>query len=176
MGKSSKSSARVSSRRSRNDATRPVKLDDTDLLILSMLQEDARVSNADIARRAKMVPSGILVRLRNLKKNKVILSHETRIDPQVLGLGLTAFVFVKAKEAAGHHNTADRLGQIPQVQEVHNITGEDCYLLKVRVADPQQLGRILRDDVSAIPSVISTRTTIVLDTFKETTALPIPKI
>ena len=157
------------------NGVKPIELDETDRLILSMLQEDARVSNADIARLAGMVPSGILERLRKLRKNKVILSYETRLDSRALGLGLTAFVFVRAKEVTGRRDTAQRLGGIPEVQEVHNITGEDCYLLKIRVRDPQELGRVLRDDVGTIPSVVSTKTTIVLDTFKETTAIPIPK-
>jgi len=158
------------------NGVKPIKLDETDRLILSMLQEDARVSNADIARRAGMVPSGILARLQRLRKNKVIVSYETRLDSRAIGLGLTAFVFVRAKEVSGRPDTAKRLGGIPEVQEVHNITGEDCYLLKIRVRNTQELGRILRDDVGTIPSVISTKTTVVLDTFKETTAVPIPKM
>lgn len=152
-----------------------VKLDETDLSILSMLQNDARVSNAEIARRIGMVPSGILARLRTLNDNKVILSYETRLDARILGLGLTAFVFVRAKEVGKRQDTAKHLVSIPEVQEVHNITGEDCYLLKIRVRDPKQLGRVLRDEVGTIPSVVSTKTTIVLDTFKETTAIPIPE-
>ena len=173
MPKSSKS--RPPSKASSVDLAMPVKLDQTDLLILSILQEDARVSNVDIARRVGMVPSGILERLRKLRRKKIILGFETRLDPRAFGLGLTAFVFVKVKEVGPNRNTAERLGKIPQVQEVHNITGEDCYVLKVRVSDPHELGRVLRDDVGSLPSVISTKTTIVLDTFKETTALPTPR-
>ena len=175
MPKSPKLRRRSRSKASEAGAAKRVKLDETDLLILSMLQDDARVSNAEIARRIGMVPSGVLERLRKLNENKVILNYEIRLDSGILGLGLAAFVFVKAKEVTGRRDTAQRLASIPQVQEVHNITGEDCYLLKIRVRDPQELGRVLRDHVGTIPSVVSTKTTIVLDTFKETTAIPIQK-
>jgi Lrp/AsnC family leucine-responsive transcriptional regulator len=175
MRKASKLGVRTRSKASAAKTRKPVKLDETDLLILSMLQENARVPNVDIARRARMVPSGILVRLRKLEENKIILSYETRLNSLALGLGLTAFVFVKAKEVTARGDTAKRLAAIPEVQEVHNITGEDCYLVKIRVVNPQELGRVLREQVGRIPSVFSTKTTIVLDTFKETTALPIAK-
>jgi Lrp/AsnC family leucine-responsive transcriptional regulator len=171
--KTSKQIRHAPSGHSSGDTGKGVKLDETDRLILSLLQENARISNVDIARRVGMVPSGILERLRKLKKNKVILSYETRLDARAVGLGLTAFVFVKTKEVSPHPDTADRLGKIAAVQEVHNITGEDCYLVKMRVANPQELGRVLRDQVGSIPSVLSTKTTIALDTFKETTAVPI---
>jgi Lrp/AsnC family transcriptional regulator, leucine-responsive regulatory protein len=152
-----------------------VKLDRIDLLILSALQGNARVSNAEIARRAKMVPSGIFERLRRLAKKKVILGYETRIDPHVLGLELVAFVYVTADDRIGNMNTAAELAKIPEVQEVHNVAGEDCYLLKLRVASPQELGRIVRDKVRSLKSVLGTKTTIVLDTLKETSALPLPE-
>jgi Lrp/AsnC family transcriptional regulator, leucine-responsive regulatory protein len=155
--------------------SKAIKLDETDLLILSMLQENARVSNAEIARRAGMVPSGILERMRKLEEQKVILAYETRVDSRALGLGLIAYVFVKAEERKGGLSTASQLAKIPEVQEVHNVAGEDCYLIKIRVADPRELGHILRDSVRAIPSVSSTRSTIVLDTIKETSAIPLRK-
>jgi Lrp/AsnC family transcriptional regulator, leucine-responsive regulatory protein len=172
--KDSSMSASKKSTRVRSKALRPrIKLDDIDLLILSMLQGHARVPNAEIARRAKMVPSGILERLRKLTKSNVILGYETRLDPRVLGLGLLAFVSVAADDRIGNTDTAGLLAKIPEVQEVHNVAGEDCYLLKIRAADPQELGEILRNKVKAIKSVKATKTTIVLDTAKETSVFPL---
>jgi Lrp/AsnC family leucine-responsive transcriptional regulator len=60
------------------------------------------------------------------------------------------------------------LAAVPGVQEVHHVAGEDCYLLKVRVADTESLGRLLQERIGALPEVRSTRTTIVLNTVKET--------
>jgi Lrp/AsnC family leucine-responsive transcriptional regulator len=63
---------------------------------------------------------------------------------------------------------------LPQVQEVHEVAGEDCFLVKLRVRDTDALARLLRDQIGAIPGVASTRTTIVLSTFKETTEIELP--
>jgi len=84
-----------------------------------------------------------------------------------------AFVFVRTAEPPGACDAAVRLAAIPGVQEVHHIAGEDCYLVKVRAADPEALGRILREEFGAIGTIRSTRTTIVLETIKETAELPL---
>ncbi|MGH9465144.1 MAG: Lrp/AsnC family transcriptional regulator [Thermoanaerobaculia bacterium] len=141
--------------------------DKIDRQILSILQEDARTSNAEIARRVGMAPSAILERIRKLEARGAIAGYEARIDPQVAGLGLLAFVFVRAEGEVWGREAAVRLAELPGVQEVHHVAGEDCYLVKVRAADTEALGRLLRERFAAIQNVRSTRTTIVLDTVKE---------
>jgi Lrp/AsnC family leucine-responsive transcriptional regulator len=110
-----------------------------------------------------------------LEERGVIQGYEVRIDPRKLGLGLTAFVAVRAQEKQGELDTGERLKQHPNVLEVHHIAGDDCYLVKVRATDTEELGRMLRSDFSTIPSVRSTRTTIVLGTLKESARIPIPE-
>jgi Lrp/AsnC family transcriptional regulator, leucine-responsive regulatory protein len=155
------------------NASLATSLDSVDLQIIALLQEDARMPNAEIGRRVGLVASAIFQRLRKLEKVGVILGYETRIDPGALGLGLAAFIFVKADERVGELETALRLSKLPEVQEVHHVAGEDCYLVKVRVGDAAELGRFLREKVGVIESVRSTRTTIVLETVKETGRLPV---
>lgn len=150
-------------------------IDEMDRRILSLLQQDARLPNAEIARRVGMVPSATLERLRKLEASGVIQGYEVRLDPRKLGLGLTAFIYVKAQDKQGEVETGERLTQHPNVLEVHHIAGEDCFLVKVRAADTDDLGRLLRADFSAMPSVRSTRTTIVLGTLKESARIPIPE-
>ena len=150
-------------------------LDPVDLQILAVLQKDARTPNAEIGRRVGLVASAIFQRLRKLEKLGVIQGHETRIDPRAVGLGLAAFIFVKADERVGSLETALLLAKLPEVQELHHVAGEDCYLVKVRVADAAELGRLLREKVGVIGSVQSTRTTIVLETIKETGTLTLPE-
>lgn len=150
-------------------------IDEMDRRILSLLQQDARLPNAEIARRVGMAPSATLERLRKLEERGVIQGYEARIDARKLGLGLTAFIFVKANDNQGEIDTAERLRQNPNVLEVHHIAGEDCFLVKVRAADTEDLGRMLRMEFSSIPNVHSTRTTIVLGTVKETARIPIPE-
>ncbi len=150
-------------------------IDGRDLDILSLVQSNARISNAEIARRMGMAPSAILERLRKLEARGVVRGYETRLDPHPLGLGLLAFVFVRSDERLSDGETAARLAEIPEAQEVHHVAGEDCYLVKVRAADPEALGRLLRERFGSIPSVRSTRTTIVLGTVKESGQLPLPE-
>lgn len=148
-------------------------LDSIDLKILGLLQEDARRSNAEIGRRVGLVPSAIFQRLRKLEKKGIIEGYEPRLDPATIGLSLTAFVYVKTDEPIGSRDTALQLAKLSEVQELHHIAGEDCYLVKVRVPDTAALGLFLRAKVGVIDSVESTRTTIVLESIKETGKLPL---
>ena len=148
-------------------------IDGTDLKILNILQANARTSNAQIARDLGMAPSAILERIRKLEERGVITGYEARIDPSVLGLHLLAFVFVRSDDSPGEIETGRRLTALPGVQEVHHIAGEDCYLVKVRTADPKALSTLLREEIGAIRTA-RTRTTVVLDSLCETAKLPLP--
>jgi Lrp/AsnC family transcriptional regulator, leucine-responsive regulatory protein len=147
-------------------------IDETDRQILDILQKDARTSNAEVARRVGMAPSAVFERIRKLEERGVITGYTARLDPHALGLGLLAFVFVRSDEKLGAPETEARLAEVPEAQEVHHIAGEDCFLVKVRAADTESLGRLLRERFGAIETVRSTKTTIVLQTIKETLELP----
>jgi Lrp/AsnC family leucine-responsive transcriptional regulator len=148
-------------------------LDAIDIHILTILQDSGRTSNAEIARQLGMAPSAILERIRKLEARGTIAGYEARVDPQALGLDLLAFVFVRASEAPGEPVTGQALAEIPEVMEVHHVAGEDCYLVKVRAAGTEELGKLLRYRFGSIRSVASTRTTIVLGTVKESGRLPL---
>ena len=79
--------------------------------------------------------------------------------------GLLAFVFVQTH--LREPKTAALLAQLPEVEELHRIAGEDCYVVRVRVASTEELGRLVRDKIERIKSVHSTRTTLVLKTLKD---------
>lgn len=142
-------------------------MDDIDRQILEILQENARTSNAEMARRVGMVPSAVLERVRKLEERGIIEGYAARVNAEALGQGLTAFVFVRAEERAGAVGTAHRLAEIDEVQEVHHVAGEDCFLVKVRVGGTRRLGELLREGFGAIDTIRSTRTTIVLETLKD---------
>ncbi len=146
-------------------------IDVIDKHILMILQENARTSNAEIARQVGLVPSAILERVRKLEERGVIKGYTARLDARKVGLGLLAFIFVRTDDFAGEEETAVLLSEIPEVMEVHHIAGEDCFLVKVYSPDTETLGRLLREKIAAIKSVRSTRTTIVLQTSKETSSL-----
>lgn len=149
-------------------------IDDIDGKILSILQSDARTSNAEIARRLTMAPSAILERIRKLETRGLIAGYEARLNPKALDAGLLAFIYVRADERIGSRVIGEELAEIPEVQEVHHIAGEDCYLLKVRIADTDALGELMRQRFGCIEEIRSTRTTIVLSTIKETAQIKLP--
>ncbi len=151
-------------------------IDTIDQQILAIVQDSARTNNAEIARQVGMAPSAVLERMRKLEKKGIIEGYTARLCPRAVGLDLLAFVFVKTNETLGHQPTGEQLAAIPEVQEVHHVAGEDCYLIKVRAASPGVLGKLLRDRLGKIPSVLSTRSTIVLETLKESGSLPLPAL
>ncbi len=148
-------------------------INEIDAKILKMLQENSRTSNAEIARRINMAPSAVLERIRRLEKKKVIKKYSLLLDPGEVGKDLLAFVIVKANGPIVDRKTAKDLAKISEVQEVHIVAGEDCYLVKLRVQNTEALTELLRTKFAAIKSVRSTNTTIVLETVKETSELVI---
>ena len=150
-------------------------LDKIDINILNLMQHNARISNADIARELNMAPSAVLERVKKLEQKQVILQYTTRLNPAVLQQKLLAFVFMKSAEGLGCSSTGKELAKLPEVQEVHHIAGEDCYLVKIRTTDSASLMDLMRNQFSKIPNILSTRTTIVLETVKEQQQLIIPQ-
>ena len=145
-------------------------MNDIDKKILTIIQQDARISNAEIARQVGLAPSAVLERVKKLEERGVIRGYSATIDPAAVGYGLTVFVFLKTSFCSG---IDDKLAAIPEILEVHDVAGDDCYLLKVRVRDTEELSRLFNERLKQIPEVISTRTTVVLKTVKETSALPV---
>jgi Lrp/AsnC family transcriptional regulator, leucine-responsive regulatory protein len=150
-------------------------LDTVDLQILNIMQSNARISNVDLARQLDMAPSAVLERVKKLEQKEVIKGYSTRIDPAAVQQKLLAFIFIKATDGMGSSETAKCIAEIPEVQEVHHVAGEDCFLIKIRTADSASLMNIMRTKLSGIPRILSTRTTIVLETVKEESAITIEK-
>jgi Lrp/AsnC family leucine-responsive transcriptional regulator len=150
-------------------------IDEIDRKILNIMQADARTTNAEIARQVGLAPSATLERVRKLQESGTVSGFFGRVDPKAVGLGLLAFVFVRTDDTNDTATIAARLAAIPEALEVHNVAGEDCYIVKLRAADPEDLGRLLSGTVRKVPGVRSTRTTIVMQTFKETGALPLDR-
>ena len=148
-------------------------IDGIDKHILTILQRDARTSNAAIARDVGLAPSAVLERIRKLEEKGIVRGYRAELSPDRVGFGLTAFVFVRTNECGD--GTDLLLAEIPEVLEVHDVAGEDSYLLKVKSESTEDLARMLRETLKGIPSVISTRTTVVLQTVKEVTELPLDR-
>jgi Lrp/AsnC family leucine-responsive transcriptional regulator len=142
-------------------------INDIDSKILKILQTNSRTTNAEIARQINMAPSAVLERIRRLEKRKIIKKYTTELEPSEVGKGLLAFIEVKASGPIVDLKTAKEIAKIPEVQEVHAVAGEDCFFVKVRVKDTEELTKLLRTKIASIKSIAYTRTTIVLETIKE---------
>jgi Lrp/AsnC family leucine-responsive transcriptional regulator len=164
----------VSSSRDNSVVTLERTLDPIDLLILDQLQANARETQAEIARAVGLAPSAVLERIRKLEARGVVRGYGAQVNPKSLGLSLLAFVAVRSDEASSDQSIAKALSECAEVLEVHHVAGDDCYLIKVRARDAEHLGQLLRTRFGRIPGVRSTRTTIVLETVKETSRLPVP--
>ncbi|MBP2659813.1 MAG: transcriptional regulator, AsnC family [Firmicutes bacterium] len=141
-------------------------MDLIDKKILYLLQSNARMSNANIAREIKLAPSVTLSRVRKLEEQGIITGYEARLNHHALGLDMLAFVLIKV---AGDKDIESLLVDIPGVQEVHNVAGDDCYLIKIRTRNTESLSLLLKEKVRG--ESISTKTIIVLNTLKETAQL-----
>ena len=148
-------------------------IDETDGAILDLLQENARISQADIARVVGLAPSAVLERIRKLESRGIIRGYAALVDPHAVEQPMLAFIAVRTEQAPGDDSVANALAKCPEVLELHHIAGDDCYLLKVRARDAEHVGQLLRHRFGRIPGVKSTRTTIVLETVKETPRLPV---
>lgn len=160
-----------------------VELDAIDRRILSILQENGRLSNQDIAERVNLSPSPCLRRIRRLEEMGVITGYVALLDPQKLGLDLLAYVSVRlekrgdetsARAGATHAELFRAAVQAwPEVVACHAMTGDMDYLLRVQVEDMAHFSRFMQEQLLHHPSVIDVKTSFSLERFKETTALPI---
>ncbi len=143
-------------------------INEIDIQILKILQKNSRTTNAEIARQIGMAPSAVFERIKRLEKKKIIKKYTTEVNPEEVGKGLLAFIEVKANGPIVDQRTAKEIAKIPEVMEVHAVAGEDCFFVKVRVMNTAELTKLLRTKFAIIKSIGSTRTTIVLETIKET--------
>jgi Lrp/AsnC family transcriptional regulator, leucine-responsive regulatory protein len=152
-----------------------MRLDGVDLRILGLLQADARISSADLAREVALSPPGVQKRLRKLEERGVIERYATIIQREAIGLDLLCIVQV----SLAHHEPRivegfrEAVRAMPEVLECHYLTGEFDYLLKVVVANHQHLEQFLFEKLTRSKGVDKIRTSIVLNEIKHSTSLPL---
>ena len=154
-----------------------IELDATDWKILARLQDEARVSNVDLARAVNLSPSPCLNRVRALEEGKVINRYVTLLDP--LKIGLTVSVFIQVSLEKQMRNALDTFEASvlarEEVMECYLMTGDADYLLRVIVSDVQSLERFIVDYLAKIPGVASIKSSFALKQVKYKTALPLPE-
>lgn len=153
-------------------------LDRIDLRLLAVLQTEGRITNAELAERVNLSPSACLRRLQRLEADKVITGYAAQVDPQMVGLGLQAFVRVQLvkHEAAMIERFVERIAGWDEVVACHALTGDMDYLLHVYVADLADFSRFLLDRLLNDAGVADVNSSFVLRTVKRSSSLPLSRL
>ncbi|HWK13945.1 MAG TPA: Lrp/AsnC family transcriptional regulator [Rhizobiaceae bacterium] len=152
-----------------------MQIDPFDRKILALLQDDARLTNNDLSERVNLSPSQCSRRRQRLEEEGLIAGYRAVLHREALGFSLVNIITVTL--ATHNRDNARRFGdlvaRLPQVLEAHALTGEMDYVLKVVVPDLKALSSFVNDVLLPHESVQHVKTAIVLDTLKETAALPL---
>ena len=139
--------------------------DEVDSTLVRLLQDDARMSNARLAEEAGIAPSTCLMRVRSLIERGVIRGFHADLDPRSLGLGLEALISVNIR--VGARNTiaafSDEMRALSEVVQVFFLGGAEDFIIHVATRDTDHMRQFVVDNLSAHPSVASTRTSLVFD-------------
>ena len=149
-------------------------MDTLDHQILTALQRDGRQTNARLAERLGLSPSAMLERVRRLERDGAIRGYRADVAPEALGVGLQAFVAAELNAHSRDHIEDFERGivRIPGVRSCYHVTGRFDYLLHVAVRDLEHLGRLIKNDVAAIPGVSRLETMLVLTEVKRDEGWP----
>ncbi|TMK76345.1 MAG: Lrp/AsnC family transcriptional regulator [Actinobacteria bacterium] len=137
-------------------------MDDRDLAIVAALQRDGRATFAEIGRAVGLAASSVHQRVRRLEEQGAIRGYRAEVDPQALGLFVTALVSVTPLDPRQPDDLSDRVREFDEVEDCHSVAGDENYVLKVRArttADLEDLLRRIREKAE-----VQTRTTVVLST------------
>ncbi|MEQ8303237.1 MAG: Lrp/AsnC family transcriptional regulator [Cyclobacteriaceae bacterium] len=153
-----------------------IKLDAIDRKILELLQKNSNITNAQLAQEIGLSPAPTLERVKKLENAEVIKSYHAAVDLSSVGLGVSTYVMVTLK---GHNKEninkfIAEVGKIPEVIECHHLTGQSDFLLKVVSTDIPSYQTLMLEKVSNIEVVDNMQSMVILSTFKDTKAVPIP--
>ena len=150
-------------------------LDAIDRRILHHLQENARISNVELARAVGLSPSPCSRRVRDLEEAGIVKEYVTLIDPAAADLPVSVFINVtldkQVEKDLEVFEAAVR--ELPEVMECYLMTGDADYLLRVVIADLEAYKSFLMDHLTGIPGVANIRSSFALKQVKYRTALPI---
>ena len=137
-------------------------MEDIDRRIMVLLTRDGRMSFTDLAKETGLSVSAVHQRVRRLEKRGAIRGYGAHLDPELIGLPLTAFVSIKPIDPSAPDEAPRLLAHLHAIEACHSVAGDESYILKVRVATPGDLEELLKEIRSA--ANVATRTTVVLST------------
>jgi Lrp/AsnC family transcriptional regulator, leucine-responsive regulatory protein len=150
-------------------------LDEVDIQILSLLQGDGRMTNADLAKHVNLSPPSVLQRVRTLEKLGLIRGYFALLDSERLGLRITALAMISLSlhQEQPIERFRKEIQAIPEVLECYHVSGEFDFLLKIVVKDIRAYEQLVREKLSKIKGIGQIRTSFVLATPKYTTKIPL---
>ncbi|MCS7099151.1 MAG: Lrp/AsnC family transcriptional regulator [Sulfolobales archaeon] len=140
-------------------------LDEVDLKLLEILQENADLTYAEIAKKVGVSPSTAYMRIKRLKERGFIKKIVAVVNPELLGFRLKALIFMSI-DVKKFAKVVEALSGIPQVQDIYDVTGEWTLVCSLLVQDHTELSKVL-DQIGSVDGVLNTSTLIVLRTIKE---------
>ena len=146
-------------------------MDEVDTEIVDLLQADARLTQAQIAKKVGLSQPSVAERIRKLEEQQVITGYTAKVDPRKLGKDITAFIGVAIEHPKYFDGFARKVLGLEEVLECHRVAGQDSYVLKVRTENTGTLDRLLTEELRTLPGVTRTQTTIALCTVKEETRI-----
>jgi len=152
------------------------KLKEVDIRILHHIQENARISNVDLAERVGLSQSPCLRRLRRLEEEGVIRGYVALVDQEQVGLPVSVFVSVALKEQTetALEEFEAQISSLPEVMECYLMTGNSDYLLRIVTADLASYERFLKDHLTRVPAIASIQSSFALKQVSFRTALSLP--
>jgi Lrp/AsnC family transcriptional regulator, leucine-responsive regulatory protein len=140
-----------------------VQIDDSDKVILLHLQQDSRISYADLASKVGLSVGAVHERVKKLERKGVIKRYRVDVDPEAIGLKLTAFVAVQLDGDCNFRKILPELETFPEIEEVHSVAGEIDVILKIHSSDTKTLEDLLYR-IKAIKGISRMTTRVVLST------------
>jgi len=146
--------------------------DDIDIKILSTLQENGRTKRNKLAELVGLSVPSVSERLNKLEERGVIEGYYAKVNKKAFGLDIMAYIHVIMESSKYYKSLISHVDKFPQILECHSVLGEGSHLFKVVVKNTEALEKLL-SEIQTWPGVMATKTTFVLSTIKETTAINI---
>lgn len=147
-------------------------LDDLDIKILNILQQRGRTKRNELAEVVGLSIPSISDRLHKLEEKGIIEGYYTKLSKKAFGYDIMVYILVMMESSKHYKGLISRVEKIPSIIECHSVLGEGSHLLKAIVKNSESLEKLL-GDIQSWPGVMSTKTTFVLSTIKETTVIDI---
>jgi Lrp/AsnC family leucine-responsive transcriptional regulator len=151
------------------------KLDAIDCKILEVLQRDGRISNVDLAAEVHLSAPQCFRRVRSLEERGVVRGYRALVQPAALDLSVTAFVSVNIDGEAFDRvrDIEGLMRDFPEVLEIHTVSGDSDYMLKVVTRDLRSLSHFLTDRLMQVKGVADVRSMVCLEEVKPPSVLPV---